>query len=352
MNSKVCFFGIFDKEYSRNRVLIKGFEENGYEIILCKIDPHIYRGFSKFIQLYKEYKKISKIKFEYIIVAFPGHSVVWLAYMLFGKKIIFDAFVSLYDSNVYDRRLYSRFSMRALKDWILDFYSCHISYRILLDTNTHIDYFLKTFFVKKDKFIRVFVGTDDRVMYPQEAKTTSEIFTVHFHGSYIPLQGVSCIVKSAILLKNENIIFRLIGNEKMHKDIQREINNHNLRNIQLINKVPFERLSEEMAKAHICLGIFGDSKKANMVIPNKVYEAMACGKAVITRRSQGTAELFIDRENILLVEANNENDLTKKIIELKDNIELRDAISHNALNLYKENLNSRTLVQNLLNELQ
>ena len=28
---KICYFGIFDPDYARNRIIIKGFQENGYE---------------------------------------------------------------------------------------------------------------------------------------------------------------------------------------------------------------------------------------------------------------------------------------------------------------------------------
>ncbi len=100
---KVCYFGIYNSEYSRNRVLISGFKKNGAEIYECRVGPRVGKA-KKFINLYKEYKKIKHNKFDYVIVAFPGHSVVWLAWLLFGKRIIFDAFTSLYNSNVYDRK--------------------------------------------------------------------------------------------------------------------------------------------------------------------------------------------------------------------------------------------------------
>ena len=36
---KVCYFGIFDPQNSRNRELIRGLRENGVEVVLCRIDP-------------------------------------------------------------------------------------------------------------------------------------------------------------------------------------------------------------------------------------------------------------------------------------------------------------------------
>lgn len=83
---KICFFGIFNPLYSRNSVLIRGCEENGYEVLQCRADPKIHKGLAKYWTLIREYRKITQENFEYVIVAFPGHTVLWLACLLFGRK--------------------------------------------------------------------------------------------------------------------------------------------------------------------------------------------------------------------------------------------------------------------------
>jgi glycosyltransferase involved in cell wall biosynthesis len=50
--------------------------------------------------------------------------------------------------------------------------------------------------------------------------------------------------------------------------------------------LPYEHLPNRIAEAHILLGIFGSSVKADLVIPNKMFQAMAVGRPVITRRSK------------------------------------------------------------------
>ena len=53
-------------------------------------------------------------------------------------------------------------------------------------------------------------------------------------------------------------------------------------NIEFIPMCRFETVKSYIKEATICLGIFGETQKAQLVIPIKVYEALAMGKPVIT----------------------------------------------------------------------
>jgi hypothetical protein len=93
---------------------------------------------------------------------------MWLAKIIFfNRLIIFDAFLSLYDSNVNDRKVYSGIGLRGMRDFLLDWYSIRLANIILLDTQEHISYFLSRFGGNPKRFVRVFVGTDDTVLFPR-----------------------------------------------------------------------------------------------------------------------------------------------------------------------------------------
>jgi glycosyltransferase involved in cell wall biosynthesis len=64
--------------------------------------------------------------------------------------------------------------------------------------------------------------------------------------------------------------------------------------------VPLARLPAELASAAVVLGIFGASRKAAMVVPNKVYQAAAAGRPLVTRDGPGVREVLGD-EHCLLV---------------------------------------------------
>ena len=140
----ICYFGNFNPDYARNKVIIKGLEENGVKVVYSLRVPH-----------------------DLVIVGYSDSRwVVPLARLLSRKKIVWDAFYSLYDSWVFDRKLVSPRSLKAKYYWWADWLSCTLADRILLDTNAHIDYFVKTFRIPRHKFVRVLVGTDDQIFHP------------------------------------------------------------------------------------------------------------------------------------------------------------------------------------------
>lgn len=336
---RICFFGIYDPEYSRNSVLISGFEQNGYSVIQCRVDPKIKKGVSKYFALLKEYKKIKNEKFDFVVVATPGHSVVWLAKIVFNVPIVFDVFVSLYNSAVEDRKRYKKFSIGSLYSSFLDWFSCKTSDVILLDTEAHIKYFSNRYKIPHEKFVRVYVGSNDSFVYPMDKKT-DEKFIVHFHGTNIPLQGVSTILRSAeILKKYEDIQYNLYG-----------IEGTNTQNVRFFTRFPYRDISKVLSQADVVLGIFGNSKKTQMVIPNKVFEGLAVKRAVLTARTPAISELLEDKNNVLLCNHNDPVDLSEKILFLKKESALREQIANFGYELFVLCLRPKTIVDQFLKQ--
>jgi spore maturation protein CgeB len=56
-----------------------------------------------------------------------------------------------------------------------------------------------------------------------------------------------------------------------------------------------------VSSAAICLGVFGTSAKAARVVPNKVWQAMAAGRPVISADTPGIREAITDGVSGLLV---------------------------------------------------
>lgn len=341
---KICYFGIYERNYSRNRILISGLKKNGVDIVECCSSK---RGFLKYLDLIKKYRKTDK-DYDLMIVGFPGPQAMVLARILTRKKIIFDAFVSLYDSICSENKRSKFFDFKSLYFFFLDWLACFLADKILLDTNEHIEYFVRTFKIRKEKFVRVFVGSDDSAVRPQDIMTMKDHILVHFHGSFLPLQGVEYIIEAIKILKNEkNIKFRIIGTKIKNKYI-----NEQLSNVKFLDSVPYEDLEKYFGEADIALGIFGGTEKSMRVIPNKVYEALATGKAVLTGESSAAKELLEDKENVLFCRMADPDDLAQKILMLKEDFGLRKKISENGYKLFIKKLTPVVIAGELLKEIK
>lgn len=342
----ICFFGIYDPGYSRNRVLMRGFKENGVAIIECNSRTP---GVKKYLELIRKFLKIKKENnLDAVFVAFPGQEIMFLARLLTRKPIIFDAFTSHYEGYILDRTKYSKNSFRAKYYKFLDRYSCKLANLCLLDTEAHIDFFVNEFKLPRNKFLRVFVGTDNNTFSPDRKEKNNEKLLIHFHGHFIPLQGAEYIIRAAHILKNEDANFQIIGRGQEYLKVRNLAEKLGLKNINWISNVPYEKLPGYINRADICLGIFGDNQKARAVIPNKAFEAVACAKPLITADTLAISEAFEHGKNCWLVPAGDPKALAEAIVYLRDNHDMREKIASGGYKLFRTRMLPNILTQQLI----
>lgn len=328
---KVLYFGLYDPNYARNWVLINGLRRNNVEATELRRKPSRFN----FIKLFFDYLKL-ETDYDVMIVGFPGQGVMLLARLLTRKPIIFDAFTSHYGGYILDRQINSPRSLRAKYYRFLDKWSCRLADLVLLDTQAHIDFFVKEYGLKKEKFKRIWVGANDEIFYPRETKKEGQTFIIIFFGTYIPLQGVEYIVKAAEILKDyPDIIFKLIGRGQEKPKVISLVNELKLKNIVFEDMLSQEKLALEISKADISLGIFGDTLKTPLVIPNKVFIAAAMKKAIITADTQAIRELFTE-DDLLLVEAADPKSLAEGVLKLKNSPNIGMTLANNGYNKFKE----------------
>ncbi len=156
----VLYFGVYDPAYARNWVLINGLKKNGVEVIECRVKPQ--RG--AFIRLFFKFW-VTHRHFDAMIVGFPGQEVMFLARLITRKPIIFDAFTSHYGGYILDRKKASPKSLRARYYRFLDAWSCKLANTVLLDTQAHIDFFVKEYRLSPRKFRRLWIGANETIFH-------------------------------------------------------------------------------------------------------------------------------------------------------------------------------------------
>ncbi len=338
---KVLYFGSYSLNNSRNAVLIKGLRLNGVEVIECCDNSPLFA-----VRCWRLLVKYFTLRatFDVMIVGFPGQELMPLARLLTRKPIVFDVFTSHYMGYILDRQYFSPQSLRAWYYHTLDALSCRLADSVLLDTQSHIDYFVKEFKIPSRRFVKIWLGANTDVYYPLEQHQGEvDSSEVVFWGNFIPLQGVEVIVRAAYILKNEAIHFTLMGKgqtlEKC-KELSRELQ---LTNITFLGFVSYEELRQRSAQAHISLGVFSSGVKADITIQNKIFEALAMGKALITARTTATQELLRDGENCILCNPSDAESLARAILKLKADDTLRHRIAKQGHDFFLSNLTEQRL---------
>lgn len=276
------------------------------------------KDYSRF-NIIKQFTNDLKLKNDiYILLPFSKNQ--FFKNFLKRDRIINDFFISNYDTYVYDRKKITNKNPRAWLKFIQDWFNFKFSNYILSDTYTHFKYWEKLFGKYSGELFVLPVLADKNIYYPSEIENKNEKIKILFYGSFIPLHGIDIILEAFSLMEKNNISFeaKIIGNGQMYKKMKDLYMNLDLKCVQMDGLFIDEKtLSEEIRQHDIILGIFGDSTKARSVVPNKVYQALACKKTVVTLHSEPIFEFFDDKD--LITCDRNSLLLSEKLIDLINN---------------------------------
>jgi len=341
---KILVTGNYDPSYNRTQILLNGIE-NQKNIELIK------HPFSSFQQANKQLLKQQCNQADFIYLPPFTHESVKHIRKLTNTPIIFDPLISKYLTKVFDYQQISKYSPRAYKNYLKDKISLHLCDLVIADTQEHKNYFSKKFKLNPNKIDVLPIGADISHFKASQKKETS-IFNVGFYGGFIPLQGVSQIIKTAHILQNEkDIHFNLIGTGFELEKIKKMSRQLGLKNISFLGWSEYDELPLKINDFDICLGIFGETPKTDIVIPNKIYHYAALKKCIITKETPAIKEVFTDQQNIILTD-NTPQAISDKILFLKKNQQKMNEIAHSAHLLIQEDYNENKIAEKFIDILK
>lgn len=281
----VLWWGRFDAEYSRNRITRKLLRELGWRIL----DFHpALSGLADWEALLKRLPKPDLVW----VPSFRQRDLAAASRWAKAKHVplLFDPLISAYDKQVFERKKIPVESIRAkrlLREERSLFQRADI---LLADTQEHARFFVETLGAAPGRVHVVFVGAEESLFLPGpgQEKTAGGPPEALFYGSFIPLQGASVIVEAARRYRGPPLRWTLIGNGPDLETCRQAA--LGLAHVSFEPWLDYTALPDRIRSADILLGVFGDTPKAGRVIPNKVFQALACGKPVVTRRSTSYPE--------------------------------------------------------------
>lgn len=345
----LLFFGAYDPEYPRNLIIRKGWGKLGLEHSECRVGMK-RKVHTRYPALLYRFLR-SERKGDIIFVPDFRHKDVplaWFVSRLTGRRVIFDPLVSRYETKVLDRGDAGEGSAQAWHNRNLDRISFNLPDLILADTTIHADYYRESFGVERDRIGVVPVGFDDDEVSELPQRGEDGTIEVIFYGSFLPLHGVDTIIGAASSLVNEPFHFRIVGGGQTHGEMRRMAEDQGLDNVEFLQSVPFAVLRSMIGGADVVLGIFGTTPKASLVVPNKVYQAIAAGRAVITADTPAIREFFREGEHLLTVPQGDPRALAGALRALGADRGLRMRLSGEGGSYVRSRFNSTRIAEKLL----
>lgn len=228
-----------------------------------------------------------------LLVGYPGHVDMAAAKIAArGRPIVFDPLVSLYDTLVSDRSRFRPDSQAGRALLRLDRAAFRSADIVVADTAANALFYAEKLGVDGAKIRVCLVGAEDRLFHPGAASAGA--FRVLFVGKLIPLHGLDTILEAAALAPD--VPFRIVGSGQL-----RALLDGAPANVEHVPWVEYPLLPGELRSAGCALGVFGTSDKTARVIPNKAFQALACGVPFITANTEAARELLTDGVDSLLV---------------------------------------------------
>jgi len=159
---------------------------------------------------------------------------------------------------------------------------------VIADTRCHAEFFRDSLGVASEKIAVIPVSAEEELfsIQPWPSPESDKVFHVLFYGSFIGLQGPQYIAEAARQVPEAKWTF--IGGGPLLDECKSIA--EGLDQVEFIPRVPYSELAKWIGKADVLCGVFGTSAKAGRVIPNKVFQSLACGRPVITRTADAYPE--------------------------------------------------------------
>lgn len=312
---RIVSWGTYDTGKPRIRILLQGLRESGVELETIHApvwngieDKSQLRGWQAGLRIAVRcicayplllWRLTRTPRPDLLLVSYPGVLDILIAFpiaLIRRIPIAWDVFISLYDTVCEDRRMLRRDTLAARSLLWFERLAVRCADLPFMDTQAHARRIEHLFRRPKGSCDAVWVGAEtDR--FPRLSRSKGEDLRgrnmrVLFYGQFIPLHGIATIIAAAKLLRKAPIKWQLIGRGQEANRIKQLLSEDPLPSLEWIDWVEYAQLAASVAEADLCMGIFGTSEKAASVIPNKVFQIVACGRPLVTADTPAFREML------------------------------------------------------------
>jgi glycosyltransferase involved in cell wall biosynthesis len=355
------WLGTYERGYPRARVLIAGLRELGYEVVerhrpVWERERHKAGAFLRPLPLARAGGRFAAAwaglavegarepGVDAIVAGYPAQPdapPAWCVARARRVPLVVDMMISLADTLAGDRGRAGRLAGAALAG--ADRAALGAADLVIADTAAGADWLSERFGVPRGRVAVVPVGAEPGRFPPLPPPAGPP--TALFYGKLAPLHGVATVVEAARRPGVPPV--RLIGDGQLGGWLAGELARDRPPGLTWERWVPYEDLGGEVGRAAVCLGVFGESAKAARVVPNKVWQAMAAGRPVVTAATPAVREVLEDGRSALLVPPGDPDALAEALARLAADPALRARLGAAARAVYAERGTPRAVAARL-----
>jgi len=348
-HGRILFVAGRELSYTRNDVLIRALRRNGYAVDTVGVLHPVHSISQTTVRLIPILAaRLLAYHYDLIVIGFYGYLLMPVIKAFTRTPLLFDAFVSNYDTLCFDRQVIAPMSPFGRAIYQFDKHVCNGAHHVLLDTPQHMEYFVETFGLNARHVSWIPVGCNEDIFHPRPTQSHHDRTIVLHYSTFLPLHGVDVILHAAACLRTMPIQFRLIGEGPLLSAMKSLAADLQLTNVEFLPPASLTTIAEEIACAHICLGgHFGGSGKSQRVVPGKIYQMMTSRRAIIAADSPANRTLLTHEISALLTPAGNSEQLASAILRLHQNPALCASLATNAYRTFEAECSEQVITVRL-----
>lgn len=240
-----------------------------------------------------------------LYVPYPCVPTLWLLGLLprflRPDRVVADAFISLYDTVVQDRRLLRPNSIVACLLRSTEGRAYRAADQIVVDTERNAAHYAALFDLSPEKLKPIPLATsyrnlDSAAYAPREDDRMRLLFV----GTMVPLHGVDVLCEAVARLPERlPIDVHLYGDGQCSPRVRRLVEEIEARSggsggVRVVWEPRWLHgadLGRAVGEADLCVGVLGTTAKSARVWPFKNYLYMACGRALVTASTPAAVDV-------------------------------------------------------------
>jgi len=177
-----------------------------------------------------------------------------------------------------------------------------------------------------------------REFYVNEYMRKRKCFVLICHGTILKRYGFQTAIKAVSLLRNKipDLKLEIVGNGEYLEELVSVVNYLNLEDVvNFRGYVSLDEIPSLIMESDIGVVPIAKDNFTDLMLPNKLFEYIALGRAVISSNLI-TIRTYFDNDSVLFFESNNEKDLARCIFQLYQNPAKRKSLVANASKIYEK----------------